>query len=547
MRITALSYYQSGAIYMFKRFATVMFLTGTLVGAPTAAFADDMSFGADEVEAISEIAHLAELTAEGKKLYEQKKYAEASLVFHSVLTDETMGAEAYFPEAEYELAKTLFRMELYQGALAYFGRIVDQGDFHPFYTGALRGLLLLTDVISGDALLNERLATYADRFPNDVPEQYRDRYAYLVGRYFYNTLEIDRALAMLNMVTSKSEYYANARYLSGITHVANYDAKPAVDAFRDVLRYLSQRNDVNGKLTGSERRLLDLTNLGMARVFYSTGSFDTSLRYYSRLKRTSPMWLQALFESSWASFQVDEYNQALGNLHTVNAPFFSDAYFPEGPVLSAVIYFYNCKYSRVRNVLEDYEYTYDGLKNEITTVMQKNEDPLQMYEWAKKLRAGKGDYDKKLGSIMAAAVDDEQVRQRFELVNTIAEESKKMEKLPESWKSSKLGDELIQESSVANSFAVTGAGELTQQRLERVVRELEDLVMQQKRILFEVARAERGEIEADIRAGMMLDAQTKSNPKMNLSDEQLYWTFDGEYWRDELGFYVFSINSECRR
>lgn len=533
---------------MFKRFATVMFLTGTLVGAPTAAFAeDDMSFGADEVEAISEITHLAELIAEGKKLYEQKKYAEASLVFHGVLGDDTMGAEAYFPEAEYELAKTLFRMELYQGSLAYFGRIVDQGDFHPFYAGALRGLLLLTDVISGDALLNERLAAYADRFSTDVPSEYRDRYAYLVGRYFYNTLEIDQALTMLNQVTSRSEYYANARYLSGITHVANYDAKPAVDAFRDVLRYLSQRNDANGKLTGTERKLLDLTNLGMARVFYSTGSFDTSLRYYSRVKRTSPMWLQALFESSWASFQVDEYNQALGNLHTVNAPFFSDAYFPEGPVLSAVIYFYNCRYARVRNVLEDYEYTYDGLKNEITSVMQKNEDPAQMYEWAKKLRSGDSDYESRIGSIMSAAVDDEQIRQRFELVNTISEELKKMEKLPESWKSSKLGDELIQESSVANSFAVTGAGELTQQRLERVVRELEDLVMQQKRILFEVARAERGEIEADIRAGMMLDAQSKNDPKLNLSDEQLYWTFDGEYWRDELGFYVFSINSECRR
>ncbi len=532
---------------MFKRFATVMFLTGSLIGAPTAVFADDMSFGADEVESIGEIAHLAELINEGKQLYEQKKYAEASLVFHNVLTDEAMGAEAYFPEAEYELAKTLFRMELYQGSLAYFGRIVDQGEFHPFYVAALRGLLLLTDVISGDALLNERLAAYVDRFPADVPEQYRDRYAYLVGRYFYNTLEIDQALALLNMVTSRSELYAKARYLTGITHVANYDAKPAVDAFRDVLRYLSQRNETNGRLTNAERKLLDLTNLGMARVFYSTGSFDTSLRYYSRINRTSPMWLQALFESSWASFQVDEYNQALGNLHTLNAPFFSDAYFPEGPVLSAVIYFYNCKYDRVRNVLEDYEYTYDGLRQEIASVLQRNEDPAQMYEWTKQLRAGKSDYDARLARIMATAVDDEQVRQRFELVDAIAEEAKKMESLPSTWKSSRLGDELIQESSVANSFAVTGAGELTQQRLERVVRELEDLVMQQKRILFEVARAERGEIEADIRAGMMLEGQAKKDPKLNLSDEQLYWTFDGEYWRDELGFYVFSINSECRR
>ncbi|MBA2661691.1 MAG: hypothetical protein H0U74_05310 [Bradymonadaceae bacterium] len=529
---------------MFKRLATALVVAGSLVMAgPAAAADDDMNFGAEE----GEVGHLSELLKQGKLLYEQKNYAEASLIFHNILSDEAFGAEAYFPEAEYELAKTLFRMELYQGALAYFGRIVDQGDFHPYYVPALRGLLLLTDVIPGDALLNERLATYVERYPADVPDQYRDRYAYLVGRYFYNTMDVDQALRMLNMVTSRSDLYPSARYISAITHVANYDAKPAVDAFRDVLRFLSQRNEATGKLNADERTLLDLTNLGMARVFYSTGQFDTSLRYYSRLTRTSPLWLQSLFESSWAFFQVDQYNHALGNLHTLNAPFFSDAYFPEGPVLSAVIFFYNCKYGRVRNVLEDYEYTYDGLRKEIASVMQNNDDPMEMFKWVQKLRADKSDYDAQLFRILDAALGDEQVKQKFDLVDSIARESKKMESMAATWKSSKLGDLLIQESGLANSFAVSDAGELTQQRLQRVVRELEDLIMQQKRILFEVARAERGEIEADIRAGMLLDGQATDKAQLKVSDEQLYWTFDGEYWRDELGFYVFSINSECRR
>ncbi|MFU8805815.1 MAG: tetratricopeptide repeat protein [Bradymonadaceae bacterium] len=510
------------------------------------AHADDMDFGEDEVAAIGEIPHIVEMIEEGKALYEQKKYAEASLLFHTVLRDDTMGAEIHFPEAEYELAKTLFRMELYQGALAYFGRIVDEGDFHPFYTGALHGLLLLGEAVPGDALLTERLSAFSDRFPHEIPDEYRDAFAYSVGLHFYNTMEIDEALRMLNAVTSRSSLYAKARYITAITHVANYDAKPAVDAFRDVLRYLMGRNE-SGSLNAEERQLLELAQLGMARVFYSTGQFDTSLRYYSQIRRTSPLWLDALFESSWAYFQVDRFNHALGNLHTLNSPFFADAHYPEGPILSAVIYFYNCNYPRVRNVLEDFEYHYEGLKNELDTVLDQHQDPMDMYGWVTKMQSGEGRFDAGMQSIFRASLQDQQIQQRFNLVESINREKAKKEAMPESWKTSRLGDTLIQEATLAHSFAMTDAGELAQQRLQRVVRELDELVLQQKRIMFEVARAERGEIESDIRAGMLVDGHETPTDAFNVTDEHLYWTFDGEYWRDELGFYVFSIGSECRR
>jgi hypothetical protein len=29
------------------------------------------------------------------------------------------------------------------------------------------------------------------------------------------------------------------------------------------------------------------------------------------------------------------------------------------------------------------------------------------------------------------------------------------------------------------------------------------------------------------------------------NDKQYFWTFNGEFWADELGDYVFSLKSEC--
>ncbi|RAL22923.1 hypothetical protein DL240_08505 [Lujinxingia litoralis] len=532
----------------WKLNACAAFSAGLLsLGASHSALAQDgFTFDVDEVETIDELPHLIELIDEGKRLYEDRKYAEASLRFYDVLADTTAGAENYHPEAEYELAKTLFRLELYQGSLAYFSRIVEAGEFHPFYEASLRGLLLLSEVIPGDAMLVELLAGYAPLFPEVVPDEYRDRYAYLVGRHFYETLNIEESLRMLNNVSTRSDVYARARYIAGITHVANYDARAAVDAFRDVLRYLT-RNATPEELTGEERRLLDLTHLGMARVYYSTGDYDTSLSYYERIKRDSPRWPDALFESSWGFFQVDKFNQALGNLHTINSPFFRNEYFPEGPILAAVIYFYNCNYARVRDVLDDFDYVYEGVKGELESIISANNDPALMYEWSEKWRSGEVEVDAEVRSALRAALNDRQVEQRFNLVKAIEAEAEKMERLPASWKTSALGDSLLQESAIAHSFAVSDAGQLSQQRLERVIGELEGLVSQQKRILFEVARSERGEIEAELRAGMQIDGGAGDGPSLDISDEHLYWEFDGEYWKDELGFYFFNVKSECRR
>ena len=507
---------------------------------------DEMTFDLDDVEASGGFEHLDELLADGKALYERDNFEEASLRFFDILMDDEWGAEAYFPEAEYELAKTLFRLELYQGALAYFGQIAED-DFHPYYEAALRGLLLLSDVIPGDATLTEHLSRYAPLFPDAIPDQYRDRYAYLVGRYFYDNMEIDEALRLLEGVGFESPEYAQARYIAGITHVANYDAEPAVNAFRDVLRFKSSQEAGLSDLRGQERLLLDLTHLAMARVYYSTGQYDTSISYYNRIDRNSPRWPDALFESSWGFFQLDEFNQALGNLHSLNSPFFADAYFPEGPILAAVIYFYNCNYNLVRDVLDDYEFIYDSIRDDLQVILNEHMTEMDMYDWGRQWRRGEVSGDPETLSALRAQLNDRQVQLRFDLVEAINREMDVMGTMSDSWQTSFLGDTLIQEAALAHSFATTDAGELAQQRLERIISEINDLVNQQNRILFEVARAERGEIEADIRAGMMVGGEEGARTELAISDEDLYWVFNGEYWKDELGFYFFDIRPECRR
>ena len=151
---------------------------------------------------------------------------------------------------------------------------------------------------------------------------------------------------MFNAVNPKSPFYVQAKLFEGATHVREYAAKPAVDAFKEVLRVAEESSDPK------IRPFQDLANLSLARVFYSTGQFVLATKYFDRVSPESYDWPNSLFESSWANFMLKQagYSKALGNIHTLRAPFFEYFIKPESAAealtVKATIYFYNCLFDR---------------------------------------------------------------------------------------------------------------------------------------------------------------------------------------------------------
>jgi hypothetical protein len=41
------------------------------------------------------------------------------------------------------------------------------------------------------------------------------------------------------------------------------------------------------------------------------------------------------------------------------------------------------------------------------------------------------------------------------------------------------------------------------------------------------------------------DERTRGVVRPTRKDNQMFWTFNGEFWNDELGDYVFGLESEC--
>ena len=152
-----------------------------------------------------------------------------------------------------------------------------------------------------------------------------------------------------------------------------------------------------------------------------------------------------------------------------------------------------------------------------------------------------------MAQILNAAFQDKTLKRINAYVRELDREIDLIRRSKSSWAKSQLAQLIIQETEVIKSIAVHEAGRLAKARLQRVVDELNDLISQSLKIEFEVASAEKGVLENRLQGAGFVNKRTRSGPIYATDDEHVYWPFTGEYWRDELGYYLYTIKSECGR
>ncbi len=473
---------------------------------------------------------------EGRALANDRKYADACAVFSQIMRVGS-DVERYFKEAEFELGVNLYKLGFFQSAFLMFERIADAGSSHPHYVDTLRWLLHLQRKMPGDQATLEKLASYD---PEAYPDDIADEVAYLAGQYWYNEMDLDQALTMLARVRpATADVYLRARFLTGVAHVRRNQAKPALEAFKDVLRFAPS----SGLGREERERYEQLAYLTLARVFYSTRQYATAIRYYDRVERFGPYWLDALGELSWTYFQLNNFPKALGNLHTLNSPYFEDQYLPESLVLQAVILFTNCKYEDTLQTVDHFIKEYWEVKKELETQLSSYTDPNEFYAFLARLSRKGSDFSLKLKRIFNAALADNRLRRQLGFVVQLNQELEGLQKLTNYAPAKYLADQMVGEIMAYRELVIGNAGELARARLERVHRELKELLAQALKVKYETLNAQKNLIEAG--AG---DAAGRgvvvAEPAVDAEHQR--WPFRGEYWKDELDSYFFIIQSECR-
>jgi tetratricopeptide (TPR) repeat protein len=497
-------------------------------------------------------------------LLDAKKYWEAAVLFHQVVNGQTGDDEGNKQIAQYGLAQALYNLNLFQVSYAIFADITQRPN-HLRFDQSLFWIAQLSTKLPEPADVVDLVGRYNEaqlaQFNTPKDREIFWRLNYLLGRHRYRAEQYDAALVLFAKVNRQSPYYISAQFFSGISSIQIRQSKPAVEAFIRVLGAI----DEGVKGVEDETRMRDLAYLSMARTFYSASvkldeatnsptvdqtRLSAAVKYWNKVDVASEYWLDALFEESWAYFMAGDYSHALGNIHTIQSPYFPNSYYPEADVLKAYIYYANCQYNDATIIVAQFRAKFDPIHDELTRILEeKDKEPNKeeaFFRFLMEVRDGKARLNTRIKPVVENALSDRQLLRGIEYVKVLDEERGRASKAPASFSTASVGDFVRDKLTDARAHAVNQAGGLARGRYQRNLTELKEQIRQAKKIEIDVTAALRGQVEAAA-AGAQVTAKESEGNVVKPDQEHVIWPFNGEYWRDELGFYRQTIRSKCGR
>ena len=499
-----------------------------------------------------------------KALFDAQKWPEAALALYGVVAGETGDDDGNKQLAQYFLSISLYRMKLYQASYALFGFIADNRN-HLKFGETLLWLAKLATQLPEPADIIERVGRYRDTeiaaFDNDKQKELFYQLNYLLGRYKYRNRQFEEAIRLFNKVDEKSQYFVQAQFFAGTSYVQLRKSVPAVQAFQRIEAAID--DGVEG--VEDEGRIRDLAYLSMARTYYSasikldaetnTPSIDekklsAAVKNWNQIDESSEYWLDALFEESWAYFMAGQYPKALGNIHTIQSPYFPGSFYPEAEILKAVIYFSNCNYEAATTVVARFNKRFVPIQAELQKVLARFKGEQQtepFFKFLLSVRDGTADLPPSIAGIVKASMSDRQLLRGIEYVRVLDEEMARFQQTPAKFKNSGLGNQVQEVLKIARDLAVEDAGNLARSRYQRNLEELDEHLRNGEKILIDITAAQRNELDQAIAANQVSQQESKIFGIVKPDEEHMLWPFDGEYWRDELGFYRQEVQSACGR
>lgn len=282
----------------------------------------------------------------------------------------------------------------------------------------------------------------------------------------------------------------------------------------------------------------DYCIVGIARAYFAKKDFKNANLAYLDLKKESHVWPEILFEEAWNSFYMKNYNRTLGKLVTYKAPIFNYFFNTEIEILRALTYMELCLWKDAKIVVNKFYKKYSGGANYLNSFLKTHgKDVTYYYQLIKSKMRKTHRGNSMLSRILKSIIKDPT--------------------FIELWKSYTLG---LKELSKVSSGSSRGNRRIIKSNIK------ESVVLQQKLIGAYVRKKiflikdilnrsfeDMSYIKLEVLSRKKKNLYNISNNKrsrgslsnLSITDKQYFWTFNGEFWADELGDYVFSLKSEC--
>jgi len=209
--------------------------------------------------------------------------------------------------ANFYLAEALFQKQDRGAARSYYEKVVAGSSVaSKYYQPSLERLIEIGLLQHDEALISQAVASL-DRVPAGV------RLAsvpYVRGKLAYAQGKLDDALAFFQDVPRGSDDELQAAYYTATVFVAKKDLQHATDLFTELV--------VKKPRTANDRRVVELSQLALGRLYYERDQPSKSIDSYLMVDRHSDLFPDALYEVGWVYVKNKQYDKALRALELLS-------------------------------------------------------------------------------------------------------------------------------------------------------------------------------------------------------------------------------------
>ncbi len=289
-----------------------------------------------------------------------------------------------------------------------------------------------------------------------------------------------------------------------------------------------------------------------SRVLYETGRFEEADRRYDRIPKSSFVWTDTLFEHAWNSYAREEYNRTLGKLVSYRSPALRFVFNSEVDVLMAQSYSALCLYDDAARIIEEFHRRLGTLARDVREFLERHpDDPRAHFELGRRALKDRLHTDRVLHRFLNRFVRSPHFQSLSLSLDRIEAEKIAIERLDARRSDAKTGsdsgfpgflnralDWRLRTIQMLGGIFVRNSmidhHQVLVSDLEKMQFMKIDVLSRQKERLLAPDRASTSE-------------RNRGNRKPERRDDQYLWSFNGEFWNDEIGDYVFALESECGR
>jgi tetratricopeptide (TPR) repeat protein len=385
----------------------------------------------------------------------------------------------------------------------------------------LEELIDLSEELGEEGLLPTLLS---DRQVTLLKVSDRDLITYHKAKNALRASDFVQALELSKSIEKESELYTKALNIEAVTLSQQGRFDEALLPFNRALSRLKESK--------KEIKLRNIVQLNLARNYYAAGIFSAAIEGFDAVPRTSTYWLEAQFEKAWALFRLKDINPMLSILQTHTTEFFVDGVYPEEEMLRIYGFFLLCKFENTSTAVDVFEERY-------------NKHLITLREWNQKTEAElfSGFANRKQGGIPRMLSRhfefEDQMNEAVYTMKAIDREIQILKKL------GSFTQVQIEQLRIRKDTIVQVQGARIKSKGLWKAEQIAGMLQNMKITRLDIGELKQRILNKEATFGKKLSAKREAKRRIKAKRNYNVWTYQGEQWADELGYYQIKVPSDC--